>query len=173
MNEKLSYLSMEIEVSNYGTSIGMSLYVTQMVDEAQEHGLELSGYNSPGTKETYVIKEGAESVSRTEKVYFHSTVAKLLYVAKRAHPDIITVVMFLSTRVQEPRQDDVSKLLRVLGYLMSTKEQKLWLWAAGDSCDVVAYVDAAYALHHDSKSHTGVVIYGCNTMAYVALKKQK
>jgi ABC-type molybdate transport system substrate-binding protein len=53
------------------------------------------------------------------------------------------------------------------------KEQKLWLWAAGDSCDVVAYVDAAYALHNDSKSHTGVVIYVGNTMAYVASKKQK
>jgi hypothetical protein len=78
MNEKLSYLGMEIEVSNYGTSIGMSSYVTQLVDEVQECGLELSSYNWPGTKENYAIKEGAESVSGTEKVYFHSTVAKLL-----------------------------------------------------------------------------------------------
>jgi hypothetical protein len=122
MNEKLSYLGMEIEISNYGTSVGMSLYVTQLVDEAQEHGLELRDYGSLGTKETYVIKENAESVCGTEKVYFHSTVAKLLYIVKRAHPDILTVVMFLCTRVQEPRQEDVSKLLRVLGYLMCTKE---------------------------------------------------
>jgi hypothetical protein len=72
----------------------MSLYVTQLVDEAQERGLELSNYASLGTKETYVIKDGAESVSGKEKVYFHFTVAKLLYVVKKACPDILTVVMY-------------------------------------------------------------------------------
>ncbi len=38
----------------------------------------------------------------------------------------------------------------------------------GTTCEVVAYVDAAYALHCDSKSHTGVVIYVGETMAYIA-----
>jgi len=34
-------------------------------------------------------------------------------------------------------------------------------------------VDAAYALHNDSKSHTGVVIYVGETLVYVSSKKQK
>jgi hypothetical protein len=75
--------------------------------------------------------------------------------------------------VQEPTKDDICKLSSVLGYLRNTKEQILRLWAAGKSFDVVAYVDAAYALHSNSKSHTFVVIYVGNTMAYVASKKQK
>ncbi len=37
---------------------------------------------------------------------------------------------------------------------------------------VRAYVDAAYALHGDSKSHKGVVIYVGETLAYVS-RKQK
>jgi hypothetical protein len=42
---------------------------------------------------------------------------KLLYLAKRARPDILTVVMFLCMRVQNATVQDRSKLDRVLGYL--------------------------------------------------------
>ncbi len=79
--------------------------------------------------------------------------------AKRARPDLLMVVMYLCTRVQEPMTVDVSKLSRVLGYLRKMKERKLCLWATGERCNVVAYVEAVYALHSDSKAHTGVVIY--------------
>jgi hypothetical protein len=72
-----------------------------------------------------------------------------------------------------PTTDDMSKLLRVLGYLKNTKNQTLCLKVAGKTSEVVAYVDAAYALHSDSKSHMGVVIYVGNTIMYVSSKKQK
>jgi len=36
--------------------------------------------------------------------------------AKRARPDILLAVSFLTTRVKEPNTDDWGKLLRVLGY---------------------------------------------------------
>lgn len=35
------------------------------------------------------------------------------------------------------------------------------------------YVDAAYALHTDSKSHTGVALYVGETMVFISSKKQK
>jgi hypothetical protein len=38
---------------------------------------------------------------------------------------------------------------------------------------ITAYVDAAYAVHDDSKSHSGVVVYVGNTLAYVSSRKQK
>jgi hypothetical protein len=41
-------------------------------------------------------------VSRQRASLFHSTVAKLLFVAKRAWPDILLVVSFLTTRVKDP-----------------------------------------------------------------------
>jgi len=37
---------------------------------------------------------------------------------------------------------------------------------------ITAYVDAAYALHSDSKSNRGVVIYVGKTLVYVSSKKQ-
>ncbi len=38
---------------------------------------------------------------------------------------------------------------------------------------VRAYVDAAYALHSDSKLHTGVIIFVGQTIAFISSKKQK
>jgi hypothetical protein len=120
-----------------------------------------------------VAHEGAGILSEKSRVYFHSTVAKLLYLAKRARPDILTVVTYLCTRVQHATVEDERKLARVLGYLKGTVERTLLLRRSGMESTVVAYVDAAYALHGDSKSHTGVVIYVGGTLAYVASRKQK
>jgi hypothetical protein len=45
--------------------------------------------------------------------------------------------------------------------------------AHGDVSIVTAYVDAAYAIHDDSKSHSGVVVYVGSTLVYVSSRKQK
>jgi hypothetical protein len=84
--------------------------------------------------------------------------AKLLYISKRARPDILTIVMFLCTRVQYASKQDREKLERVLGYLKWTEEEVLVLKPCVTG-EIVAYVDAAYAIHNDSKSHMGVIIY--------------
>ncbi len=63
-------------------------------------------------------------------------------------------------------------MLRVLGYLKGTSERTLLLWAQKEK-KVTAYIDAAYAVHRDSKSHSGVVIYVGDTLAHVSPKKQK
>jgi hypothetical protein len=88
---------------------------------------------------------------------FHSRVAKLLYLAKRVRPDILTAVIFLSTRVKCATTDDNVKLNRVLGYLNSTCEMGLVL-EGHKALSVIAYVDASYGVHADLKSHTGGII---------------
>ena len=114
-----------------------------------------------------------KSVVPSSTVFYHSMAAKLLYLSKRARPDILMVVIFLCTRVQSATMEDMNKLKRVPGYLKSTVNRTLMLRASGDECWVVAYVDAAYALHSDSKSHSGVVDYVGNTLVYVLSRKQK
>jgi hypothetical protein len=44
----------------------------------------------------------------------------LIFIAKRARPDILLAISFLTTRVKEPDCDNWSKLVRVLGYLSGT-----------------------------------------------------
>jgi hypothetical protein len=68
--------------------------------------------------------------------------------------------------------EDKEKLKRILGYLKGTAEKKLFLHAQKEK-KIVVYVDAAYAVHNDSKSHSGVMIYIGDTSVYVSSKKQK
>lgn len=82
------------------------------------------------------------------------------------------VVSFLCTRVQESTREDYKKLCRVLGYLKSTQDWVLVLQSQMTS-QIKTYVDAAFALHSDFKSHSGVVLYIGKTLVYAASKKQK
>ena len=57
---------------------------------------------------------------------FHTNVAKLLYLTKRARPDILTATGFLCTRVTKATVQDYRKLRRVLGYLKRTQGWIIW-----------------------------------------------
>ena len=86
-----------------------------------------------------------------DAIMFHHNTAKLLFLSKRAHPDIQLAVAFLCTRVQNPDTDDYKKLAKVMKYLESTIGLPLIL--AMDEKKVVEwYVDAAFAVHNDMKS---------------------
>jgi hypothetical protein len=122
--------------------------------------LEERGINgeaaTPASNNLFTINEDSEALQGTEVKSFHSTVQKLLYLAKRTRPDLLTAVSFLTTRVQKPTREDDKKLERVLKYLNKTKELKLRL-----TCDepfiLTTYVDASFAVHPDAKGHTGIV----------------
>ena len=60
---------------------------------------------------------------------FHHNVAKLLFLCKWAHPDIQTAVVFLTTLVMAPDEDDYKKLARVMKYLRGTRTMPLTLEA--------------------------------------------
>ena len=83
--------------------------------------------------------------------------AKGLFVSKRARADIQPTIAGLCTRVKSPDESDWTKLTRMMKYLNGTKNKVLKLSA--DNLHVVKwYVDAAFAVHPDFKSHTGAVM---------------
>jgi len=52
-------------------------------------------------------KSGSKNIKWENAEMFHHNVAKLLYLCKKAHPNIQTVVAFLTTRVKKPTKDDL------------------------------------------------------------------
>ena len=64
---RLSYLGIEINITEEGTSINMSFYVKQMLDDAEEK-LELVEYLSTGTKETFISSEVAKGLPESDRV---------------------------------------------------------------------------------------------------------
>lgn len=80
---RLWYLGMEVNITDAETSADMSFYIKQLVEDA-ETKRTLTVYDSPGTKESFVSKEGEQKLQNAGRVYFHSTMVKLLYLAKRS-----------------------------------------------------------------------------------------
>jgi hypothetical protein len=112
--------------------------------------------DTPATDKLFYVRNGAKPLGPAARDAFRSSVAKLLYLAKRTRPDILVAVTFLCTRVLCSDEHDIHKLTRVLRYLNGTRNLGLTLDA--DSLNVIGYIDAAYGVHDDGKSRTGVVI---------------
>ena len=102
---RLSYLGMEINVTDAGTSVDMSFYVKRLLEDAKDK-MNPVVYASLGTKETFVANDEKKRLQESERVFFHSTVAKLLYLSKRARPNILMVVTYLCMRVQNATVED-------------------------------------------------------------------
>jgi hypothetical protein len=105
---------------------------------------------------------------------FHTTVAKGLFLCKRARPDLQPAIPFLCTRVKVPDEDDWKQLVRMMKYLQETKDLELTLEAEkGASVICKWYPDAAFAVHRDMKSHTGAVLTLGKGAANTISAKQK
>ena len=113
--------------------------------------------SSPATVNLFRIDASSNLLSTGDKEFFHSVVASLLYLSKRVRPDLLLAISFLTTRVQNPTQQDLCKLMRVLKYLNATKDLVLHLRGDDFLC-ICAYIDASFAVHDDYKSHSGVFV---------------
>ena len=86
---------------------------------------------------------------------FHNMVAKLLYLAKRTKPECLTAVSFLAMRVTRCTADDIGKLARLVRYIRRTKDRGVVLRPGQLGIRVRVFVDAAFGVHTDFRSHTG------------------
>jgi hypothetical protein len=165
-----SYLGMHITAKEGKVSVDMSFYIDKILEDYKS--IVIDENTSPGHQTTFVLNDDSPELDSKSQKKFHSTVAKLLYLSKRARPDILTVVSFLCTRVQKPTEEDYKKLLYLLGYLKSTKHIILIL-RPNKVLIIEAYIDASFALHYDGKSHTGIAIFVGGVLVFAASRKQK
>ncbi len=100
------------DIKDQKVTIDMRKYISDCIDEFQdqEPDEKIKTVNTPTTDNLFKTRS-AEKISKRRSKIFHSTVAKLLFVAKRARPDILLTVSFLTTRVKEADGDDWKKLL--------------------------------------------------------------
>jgi hypothetical protein len=89
--------------------------------------------------------------------------------SKSARPDLLTTVSFLTTRVQNPTEEDWSKLERPIRYVRGTKEMGIEL-ETSKVLALIMYADASFVVHPIMRSHTGTVWKGA---IYAKSSKQK
>jgi hypothetical protein len=165
---KHSYLGQVFDFSSPGeVKVSMENYVRDVLEL-----YEVSGTRStPASDNLFDVSDDLTMLDEKECEIFHSRVAKLLYVAQRARPDILTAVAFLTTRVKRCTLEDKDKLDRVLKYLNGTPCLGLTLRSDQD-LSLFAYVDASFAVHRDMRSHTGAMMTLGKGPIYVSSKKQ-
>ena len=162
-----SYLGMHIIVRNEHIVVSMQAYVRGVLADYPVTG----SVTSPATGDLFKVGESAQ-MSESEAKIFHTVTAKLLYLSKRARPDIMLAVAYLTTRVKGPNLDDGKKLKRVMKYLNGSVARDLVLHAT-KPLRVEGYIDAAFGLHDDGKSHTGMVITVGGATVMCKSSKQK
>jgi hypothetical protein len=163
VEESLSYLGMQLVRDEQKTIVDMKNYVEKIVDEAGS----VAKRGTPGTRTTFSVDESSEKLSEKERELFHSMTAKILYLAKRARPDVLMIVSYLCTRETKAAQEDKLKLQRLIGYLKQTNTRTLVL-RPNNSLRLQVYIDAAFVLHEDAKSHAGVIVFANGVPVYVA-----
>ncbi len=165
------YLGMTIDYSADGkVKIKMIPYITNMLDEVPN---DMAGESAtPASSHLFQVNEDADKLDEETAQLFHHNVAKLLFLCKRARPDIQTAIAFLCTRVKDPDTDDYKKLTRTIRYLRGTVDLPLTLEA--DNISIIKWwVDASYAVHPDMKSHTNGMLSLGKGATYGTSTKQK
>ena len=110
---------------------------------------------SPANKNLFTTYDmDSKELGEVRSEIFHSVTAKLLFIMKRARPDIETAVSYLMTRVSKSNEKDWEKLRRCLGFIKGTiKDQRI---IGADSLrDLHVWVDASHAVHENIRGHTG------------------
>ena len=122
------YLGMNIDFSEEGkVKFTMEDYIKEMLEELPE---EMNGTApAPAASHLFDMDETAEILPNyLADLYLHNT-AKLLFLCKRARPDLQTAVSFLCTRVKKPDVDNYKKLCQTMRYLRGSLHMPLTLEA--------------------------------------------
>jgi len=127
---------------------------------------------SPAAEHLFRTRDNADKLDKDQAALFHHVTAQLLFACKRGRPDLQTAVSFLCTRVREPDQDDYKKLARVIKYIRRIKFLRLTMEASHLDQNHW-YIDGAFAVHKDMRSHSGSYMTFGRGMMCGSSNKQK
>jgi hypothetical protein len=109
-----SYLGMVFDYTLQGKCfVQMHAYTADILESSNVIGTAVT----PAADNLFKEDPLAVSLPQDDADAFRSMVMKLMFSAKRARPDILTAISYLSSKVSQPNSDHNAKLTRVLKYL--------------------------------------------------------
>jgi len=165
------YLGMILDCTVEGKiKINIHKYIKGFLDELPP---ELRGCSTTPASSHLFNAEGPSPPldAHNAKAYYHHTM-QLLYIGKRGRPDLQISLSFLTIRVRKPIVTDWRKLAKTCKYLNDTKDLVLTL-EAHSILLLKWYIDAAFAIHADMRSHSGGMLTIGNGYSYGAFTRQR
>ena len=168
------FLGMTIDLSRKGkvmiSMIEYILRIFELLPEKMQRDIKKGKITPAGDNLFTVNEEDPVLLEEKDRTLVHSSTARLLFLGKRARPDIQIVIAFLCTRVKVADEDDYKKLERVMAYLYATLYMPLILGVDG-SGNIYWYKDGAHAVHTDMRGHTELVMtLGCGAVLSASWK---
>ena len=174
LGDNQTYLGIDISFRRNDKTAALSKsYLHEAIEKFKEiKKLGTKPANTPAKRDLFEVNEKAERLEERHRAVFHSITALLLYVCKRARPDILTVIAFLCTRPSMVDVNNWRKLQRLLQYLCTTIDLELII-GADTLTAFKTFIDVAYGVHMDMKSHTGGALTFGRGVITSKLSKQK
>jgi hypothetical protein len=169
--KKHDYLAMTLDYSLPGVlRVDMTKYVKSMIDDFP---VKLEGVGKfPWTDKLFTVDTKSKKLEYEKAKIFHTFVMKGMFLCKRGRQDIQPGIAFLATRTTEPNEGDWAKLVKIMNFLKATQNEVASM-SADDTQSIKWYVDAAFAVHKDYKSHTGATMSLGNGIICSMSTKQK
>jgi hypothetical protein len=79
------------------------------------------------------------------------------FLCKQAKQNVLLGIVYLATRVKEPNKSSWKKLVRLMHYFQTTKND-IAKMSANNSQTIKWYVNSSFAVHKDMRSHIGAVM---------------
>jgi len=152
-DKDLNFLGMNLVVEKDGTVVlNQPGYARRICD--QEGGDKVS--TTPATATLFAEVDDMKKENGLDSTEYKSLLMSLMFLATRTRPDILKECTFLASFAVNPGIKAFEKLRRVYSYVRGTINKGIKLSAS--SYQLRLTTDAAYALHVNGRSHTGVMI---------------
>ena len=128
-----------------------------MQENIDKSGLSISHeVTTPARGNLFDVDGESPLLEGKEFEIFQRDVAKLIYIAIRAHLDMLLPVAFLCTRVTKRKKQDQTKCKHSLEYVKGSIDS-VYSKGAKSLNKIQSWVDTAYAVHPNMESHPGGV----------------
>jgi hypothetical protein len=153
-------------------SIGLSQpgYIDKIANEFGFTFSDCLGSELP--YDSHLFESSTDDNEIYEENSFRSRLMMVAYMVK-TRPDIKLAIAYLTTRMHCPTFEDHLKLVKVVRYLIATKDLEMMIWPSNMVLHCSA--DASFGIHADRKSHSGMVLTlgAGSSPIHVSSRKQK
>ena len=166
-NPRLTYLNMVIDTSN---AAYVELSMTQYKKDLLSNLTLADGVSIPGSTD-FATDPESPFLDTEEREFFHTYVAKCLYLSTHIHGEIAFYVSIISQRVHRPTKLDLKKLYHLLAYIKGVSNYTLKL-NGSNFYSPTLFVDASYGINDRCRSQSGAILFfGCGAI-YRSSSKQ-